>query len=147
LIPHVLVIDSSVFNKLYLDEPDRQQALDIFREASNGKLTLFAPSLLYYEVIATCQYYRLPVKTIKEMLDEQIQNYLNLIEPTSRHLEKAIEIIDTGHPKSGYPSIYDAVFHAVAIVENITLITADRKHYAKTHQLGHVRMLDQWHRE
>lgn len=139
-----LVIDSSVFNKLYLDEPDRHFALEIFRWASEGRVVLIAPTLLYLEVIATSQYYRLPVQPIKDLLDQQVQHNLLLVEPEAQHLEKAIEIITTGHPKSGFPSVYDAVFHAMAMVENFTLVTADRRHFAKTDHLGHIALLEHW---
>jgi predicted nucleic acid-binding protein len=53
-------------------------------------------------------------------------------------MKKAIDITQQGHPQSGYPSIYDSVFHAMAICNDATLVTADRRHYEKTKQLGHI---------
>ena len=68
------IIDSSVFNKLYLEEPGRDIALMIFEQASKGNINLLAPQLLYYEVIATAQYYKLPIGSISQLLDQQIKN-------------------------------------------------------------------------
>lgn len=49
------VIDSSVFNKLYLDEPDRDKAQRLFVKAAATEIMLFAPDLLYLEVVNTAQ--------------------------------------------------------------------------------------------
>ncbi len=135
------VVDSSVFNKLYLNEEDREQALALFEQAAEDQVMLIAPTLLYYEVMATAQYYHLPLFAVLELLEEQIATNLLLVEPNSTHHRKAIDIIQQGHPKSGYPSIYDAIFHALAIIEGGTLITADHRHFSKSKQFGHILML------
>lgn len=135
------IIDSSVFNKLYLKEEGREEALYFFERSAKREATLLAPTLLYYEVISTAQFYRLPLETIKDLLEEQITSTLILVEPQVEHRSKALQIIQQGHSKSGFPSIYDAIFHALAIVENGTLITADKKYYAKTKTLGHIKLL------
>ena len=137
------VVDSSVFNKLYLQEEGREEALYLFEQAARGNITLLAPNLLRYEVIATAQYYRLPIDSIVHLLEEQTRYNLNLIEPTKEQWNRAIGIIKAGHPKSGYPSIYDSIFHAIAIKEGGTLVTADRKHFVKTKQEAHIIMLDE----
>ena len=136
------VVDSSVFNKLYLNENDREDALFLFEQAANGNVSLMAPNLLRYEVIATAQYHGLPIIQILELLEEQTQYNLRLIEPTKDHWVQAIKIIKHGHPKSGYPSIYDAVFHAIATAEDGTLVTADRKYFTKAKSYRHIVMLD-----
>ncbi|MCF6290639.1 MAG: type II toxin-antitoxin system VapC family toxin [Desulfobacterales bacterium] len=136
------IVDSSVFNKLYLKEDGREEALYLFEQAARGNLTLLAPNLLRYEVIATAQYYRLPIDSIVQLLEKQTRYNLNLIEPTKEQWNRAIDIIKIGHPKSGYPSIYDSIFHAIAIIEDGTLVTADRKHLEKKRQEEHIIMLD-----
>jgi predicted nucleic acid-binding protein len=138
----ILVADSSVFNKLYLDEVDRDKAVYLFSLSASRITQLIAPTLLFYEVVHTSQSYGLPLKTIVQLLNRQTEKNLILIEPSLDHIQKALEVIDTGHPKSGYPSIYDAIFHAIAIVEDTFLVTADKKHFAKTKNLGHILLLD-----
>lgn len=137
----LFIVDSSVFNKLYLKEDGREEALYFFERSAKKEATLLAPTLLYYEVISTAQFYHLPLETIEDLLEEQITSTLILIEPQVEHRSKALQIIQQGHPKSGFPSIYDAIFHALAIVEKGTLITADKKYYAKTKTLGHIKLL------
>jgi len=116
--------------------------LYLFEQAAKGIATLIAPNLLRYEVIATAQYYRLPIESIVQLMEEQFRYNINLIEPNNTHWSKAIDIIKVGHPKNGYPSIYDSIFHAVANVEDGTLVTADHKHYEKTKSEAHIVMLD-----
>jgi len=140
LIP-LYVIDSSVFNKLYLNEQDREIALQLFEQASKENVILIAPKLLQYEVIATAQYNQLPIDTIWDLLQQQVGRNLNLVEPTLKHWNKAIKIIQIGHIKSGYPSIYDTIFHAIAITEGGTLITADKRHFVKVKKQKHIMML------
>jgi predicted nucleic acid-binding protein len=51
--------------------------------------------------------------------------------------------ISTGHIKSGYPSIYDALFHAMALCNKAVFVTADKHHYAKTQILGNICLLSE----
>jgi hypothetical protein len=37
--------------------------------------------------------------------------------------------------------VYDSLYHAAAIVEGGTFLTADAKHAAKTRQYGHLQLL------
>lgn len=136
----IYVIDSSVFNKLYLDEPDRLLAQKLMMDAANGSISLLAPDLLFLEVVNTAQRLGVPVDSVVELLDNT--RYLMEVRPVTEHeRNKALEIIYNGHKKSGYPSIYDAVFHAMAICNDATFITADKRHYEKTKQLGYVALL------
>ncbi len=135
------VIDSSVFNKLYLDEVDRDKAQNLFVQAAENKAKLFAPDLLFLEVINTAQRCGVPVEKIVELLDAQ--KYLMQIRTFNEEEKKvALEIISQGHPSSGYPSIYDAIFHAMALCNDAIFITADRRHYEKTKQLGSIYLLN-----
>ena len=63
------VIDSSVFNKLYLDEVDRDKAQQLFIQAASGEVMLFAPDLLYIEVVNTAQRYGVPIDDVLELLE------------------------------------------------------------------------------
>ncbi|SCN47082.1 type II toxin-antitoxin system VapC family toxin [methanotrophic endosymbiont of Bathymodiolus puteoserpentis (Logatchev)] len=136
------VIDSSVFNKLYLDEIDRDKAKQLFIQAAAGKVILIAPDLLYLEVVNTAQRCGVPIDSVVELLEAQ--KYLLQIRAVSdSERKKAIEIIATGHIKSGYPSIYDALFHAMALCNKAVFVTADKHHYAKTQILGNICLLSE----
>lgn len=135
------VVDSSVFNKLFLNEVGRKNALHLFKKAAEGSLTLIAPELLRYEVISTAQYYNLPIDAIVQLLEVQIRYNIDLVSPTENQWDIAIDLVKKGHPKSGYPAIYDAIFHAIAIDEGGIFVTADRKHFVKVKQEGHIILL------
>ena len=136
------VIDSSVFNKLYLDEADRDKAQQLFIQAAAGDAMLLAPDLLYLEVVNTAQRCGVPVKSVVDLLEAQ-QYLLDMRAVTTAERKKAIQIMANGHVKSGYPSIYDALFHAMALCNNAVFITADKRHYAKTKTLGSICLLSE----
>ena len=74
----------------------------------------------------------------------EAQKYLLEMRPSSdAERKKALQIIMQGHEKSGYPSIYDALFHAMALCNNAIFVTADKRHFAKTQQLGSVCLLSE----
>jgi predicted nucleic acid-binding protein len=134
------VIDSSVFNKLYLDELDRDKAQQLFIKAASGEVMLFAPDLLYLEVVNTAQRCGVPIDGVVELLEAQ-RYLMQLRAVTNDERKQALQIIASGHDKSGYPSIYDAIFHAMALCNRAVLVTADKRHYAKTQMLGNICLL------
>ncbi len=136
------VIDSSVFNKLYLDEADRGKAQQLFIQAAVGDVMLLAPDLLYLEVVNTAQRCGVPVNSVVDLLEAQ-QYLLDMRAVNDTERKKAIEIMANGHVKSGYPSIYDALFHAMALCNNAVFVTADKRHYAKTKKLGSICLLSE----
>ena len=73
-----------------------------------------------------------------ESLIESEIPYINEDAATTR---KTLSICNHGNAKSGFPTFYDASYHALAILNNCNFITADRRHYQKTKALGHVRLL------
>ncbi|HIO92606.1 MAG TPA: PIN domain-containing protein [Leucothrix mucor] len=134
------VVDSSVFNKLYLDEIDRDKAQQLFILAMQNKVELLAPDLLYLEVINTAQRCGIPIDEVAELLSAQ-QYLMTMRALNHQERKRSLEIIAEGHPNSGYPSIYDAAFHAMAMCNDAIFITADKRHYAKTKHLGYIGLL------
>lgn len=136
------VIDSSVFNKLFLEEVDRDKAQQLFVQAAAGQVVLLAPDLLYLEVINTAQRCGVPIDAVVELLE--VQKYLLEMRAVSdAERKKAVQIIAQGHEKSGYPSIYDALFHAMALCNQAVFVTADKRHFAKTQQFGSICLLSE----
>ncbi len=136
------VIDSSVFVKLFLDEVDRDKAQQLFIQAAADKAILIAPDLLYLEVINTAQRCGIPLEGVVELLEAQ-KYLLQMRAVSDAERKKALQIIAQGHDKSGYPSIYDALFHAMALCNGGVLVTADKRHFAKTQQLGGICLLSE----
>ena len=92
------VIDSSVFNKLFLDEVDRDKAQQLFIQAAAGQVILLAPDLLYLEVINTAQRCGVPLEGVVELLEAQ-KYLLQMRAVSDDERKKALQIIARGHKK------------------------------------------------
>jgi predicted nucleic acid-binding protein len=66
---------------------------------------------------------------------------LKIIELEENIIQKSLKITQMGHDKSGFPSFYDSVYHAIAIENNCDFITADKVHFDKVKQLGNIKFL------
>ena len=140
----LIVIDASVVNKFYLDQPDRDQAREVLRLISEDKLEACAPSLITYEILNVVNRLKMSAPEESAVVGavlQQFQSNIRLVEPDFYQWKKALEISSTGNPKSGYPSFYDAIYHAIAITEKGIFLTADKKHKAKTESFGHICLL------
>ncbi len=88
-----------------------------------GNISLIAPSLLHYEVLNNLKYTFTFDEMELNMIGKSLENYgiivSNIVDKTRN---KMIEIA-LNHDLT----MYDATYVALAIEENITLITADRK--------------------
>lgn len=147
-----LVIDSNVFFKIIANEPDSLQAENLLNWCLDNSVKLYAPKLFEYEIASITQKAvrenRFD-KTINESLlvvDIYKESLLSVIEPNKDIWLKAEEISNFGHIKSGFPSIYDSIYHAMAIKMNCVFLTADRRHYDKTKKLGNILLLEDWKR-
>jgi len=137
-----VVLDSCVFVKLFLDEEDHQKTRNFIRKLCEQDVTLLVPSVFVYEVYYIAQKYGADLDFIEQLIT-RYQDY-NMQETALNPdiIEQTKKIIQhTSHPKSGCPAFYDASYHALAMLNDCDFITADRKHYEKTRQLGHIRIL------
>jgi predicted nucleic acid-binding protein len=72
------------------------------------------------------------------------KSILQTIELDDISLKLIDDICKAGHEKSGFPSFYDASYHALSIQYNCYFVTADKRHFTKTQQLGHILLLSDW---
>lgn len=145
-----IVIDSNVFFKIIANEQDSLQAENFFNWSLDNEIKLYAPKLFEYEIASITQ------KAIKEnrfdktinealsVVDLYKEATLSVIEPTKEIWLKAEEISSVGHLKSGFPSIYDSIYHAMAVKMNSVFLTADGRHYDKTKKIGNILLLENW---
>ena len=140
----IFVPDASVFNKLFLDETDSDQALEFFRYAVATDQILLAPTLLRHEVLKTALHFGVPWKEALKLLNHHLNAGLKLVDPADDIWLTAEKITQTGHPKSGYPSIEDSLYHALAIHAEGTFITTDHRHFQKAKSFGHIELLAGW---
>ena len=139
-----LVIDSNVFAKLFINEADSEIAKSFFTHCVSEDISLLAPTLFEYELLQIALYYSYPLSEVLVQLALYQQFNLSLINPDKKVWLQSEVIVSDGHKNSGFPSLYDSVYHALAINNNCHFITADKRHEAKTKQFGHIVLLDQW---
>ncbi|MGK5092378.1 PIN domain-containing protein [Deltaproteobacteria bacterium TL4] len=135
------VVDSSLFNKLYLNEQDRDKAVALFQEAALHHILLVASTLLFYEVMATAQAFKLSVEKIVQLLNKQ-KAIMPLIEPTMAHVHKGVEIVKKTICDQMELSIYEVIPHAIALVENYTFVTADKQYFARTQHFENIVLIE-----
>jgi predicted nucleic acid-binding protein len=139
-----VVIDACVFAKIYVQEPDREQAIALLKVLGDKDITIVVPQLFFYEIISVSKYGNIDVSHVLQILKTYQKTNLKLLEPDLDMLKTAIAITDSGHPKSGYPSFYDAIYHAMALCLDCMFITADKRYFEKTQQLGKIGLLENW---
>jgi len=139
-----VVLDSCVFSKLFLQEPDRQEAIELITELSQKNIQVLVPSLFLYEILSIATTSSFSIQDAYELIRQyQLANF-EIIELDQQAILKAIEICEQGHKKSGFPSFYDASYHALAIINECQFITADKRHIVKAKQFGYITLLSDW---
>ncbi|MEM4251417.1 MAG: type II toxin-antitoxin system VapC family toxin [Candidatus Bathyarchaeia archaeon] len=125
--PKGAVIDASVAAKWFIPEEDSDKASKIMRKYSDGRIDLYAPDLLIYEV-ANVLRYRSDVTN--EILTRNVENLfklqLNLIPPSTDIMSEA-----AARARALDLSIYDACYMVIAETLATNLITADTGLYEK----------------
>jgi predicted nucleic acid-binding protein len=140
----MIVIDASVFGKLFLAEDDSSAAAAVVNHAIANGIEFIAPTALLYEALSIAVRHGVPFRAVVELLDGLRAGGLMLHEPTPAELMTAESITTTGHKKTGYPALNDSIFHAMAIERGGLFVTADQRHVAKTKQFGSVALLADW---
>jgi predicted nucleic acid-binding protein len=140
----IVVLDSGVFDKIFLDESDRNTVIEFFQYVRENGVALIAPSLFMYEVLAVAASTSFGSEAAYELIRDFIKAGFSLIEPDESVIRKAMEISNMGHPKSGYPTFYDSSYHALALVFGGIFLTADARHKTKTTAFGSVVLIADW---
>jgi len=139
-----VVLDSCVFSKLFLQEPDHQEVVELITELSQRNIKVLVPSLFLYEVLSIAAASPFPIKNVYALITQYQSANLEIVELDKNTILKAIDICAHGHKKSGFPSFYDASYHALAISNACQFITADKRHVAKASIFGYVALLSDW---
>jgi len=143
-MPIKLVPDSNVFMKLLFDEVDSDEARVLFKTCALSQTHLLVPELFKYEIAEVTRYFKASLAKSLTLFDAHEQTIMRVIPPTKDMWLLAEEISLLGHQQSGYPSIYDSIYHAIAIKEKAIFITADKRHYHKSKSFGNIQLLENW---
>ena len=103
-----------------------------------------APEYLKLEACQSAMHYGFDFDVPLDLLDKYTEGGFRWIEQSRLHWAKAQEISRHGNPKAGYPTLLDSLYHAAAIVEGGTFLTADTKHAKKAAKYGHLTLLSDW---
>lgn len=139
-----VVLDSNVFAKSFLDEGDTETVKSLFRFISEHDLSIFCPEIFLYEVLSIAAQNSFPIARAHKMVTLLQRANLRLAPLTDQQLQLAMRMAEDGNPKSGFPSIYDSAYHALALSNNAVFITADKRHIAKAEKYGNVALLSEW---
>ena len=133
-----LVVDASVAVKWFLpdapDEADAGKAMRLLELALAGEVSFFQPPHWISEVAGVL------ARRIPEAAADNIEDLLLLdcytISKSAWLYRRAIMMAqDFDH------HLFDTLYHAAALEENATLITADERYFAKVAALGRIALL------
>jgi predicted nucleic acid-binding protein len=119
--------------------PKRQKIF--FKTCVTVNARLIVPELFKYEIAEVTRYYRAPLGKTLDLFETHTKAILTTSSPDRETWLLAEEIANEGHDKSGFPTIYDSIYHALAINLNGVFLTADKKHYEKTKKRGQIKLL------
>ena len=142
---NIIVWDSNIFAKLLFEEHDSEEARAFTRACFERDDTkIIVPELFTYELASISQYYGDDITRTITALEAPFASSLVSVAPNKEAWILAEKIARTGHEKSGYPSIYDSIYQALAIQSGGVFVTADKKHFAKSKEFQHICLLEDW---
>ena len=142
-LKHV-ILDSGAYAKLFLQEAGKDELIALLKYIADNDLRITCPDIFLYEVLSVASQHRVPLQTTVKMIRQLENAYLSIQVPTSQQFSLAMRMTEEGHEKSGYPSIYDSTYHAMAISYGGVFVTTDKRHIAKAKHHGHVVLLQEW---
>jgi len=140
----VIVVDANVVVKLLHEEADSDAAQRFVRACVEHGARLVAPEHFTYEMMSVARRLGIAFDHVLALQESLRETILTLVAPDRPAWLLAERIAKTGHPSSGFPSIYDSIYHALAIEASGTFVTADGRHLAKADGFGHAMLLKDW---
>ena len=136
-----VVLDASIYVKIFKNETDSKQAIDLVDDLIRSHAQMIEPSIAISETITICEASKQNIDKACDFFSALIDNVIHVVEVDDSLVRQSCEITKIGHDKSGYPTFNDCLYHAIAIRENALFITADKRHYEKTKHLGNIKLL------
>ena len=139
-----IVVDANVIIKTIIKETGSNAAFEFLRACVSKKIEIIAPNLIQYEIAQIAVKKGVSIDKAIDKFEERVSSLIKLKSPDRFTWLQAEKICRSGHEKSGFPSIYDSIYHAIAIIEDGVFITADKRHHAKSKDFGHIVLLEDW---
>lgn len=132
-------LDASVILKWYIATPNEQdagQAHAILEGIQNNTISLVQPPHALAEVTAVLAR-ELPHQALDYFVELSRIFAEGSISQGATVYQRAIELAQQNNHH-----LFDTLYHAAALEENTTFITADRRYYDKAKLSGHIMMLE-----
>jgi len=146
------VINASVVFKIFPLKNGIESEEEIFKKAENRDIRypdikLITSFLIWVELKKSFLTNSTPKNDMLHIMGnfrQQADKELIKIFPASNEiLKKSVELMNLDTNGQGKISIYDATFHALAILENVIFLTTDEKYVRKTQKLiGSVELFE-----
>jgi predicted nucleic acid-binding protein len=118
-----IVIDASVVVKWFIEESDSDKALILRDRFIGGKVELYVPTLLYFEVLNALKYSQLFKPSELEDAGESLENYGFKVITIKNEIRKHMINVAVNYDLS----IYDASYLGVSIGLEKIFCTADER--------------------
>ncbi len=133
------VIDASVSVKWFVQGTPEEQDIDLacglLEQGNAGQCRFIQPSHWIGEVAAVLAR-RQPESAARNVEDLLSFNFFSVISSPPAYRQAIALARRLDH------HLFDTLYHAVALVEDIPFITADRRYFKKAKRLGNIVMLD-----
>ncbi len=139
------VLDANVFLEIIFGQKLQDIAKKILEKAILNEIEIIVPGLALDEIAEVLCGNVNDEKIIAahfNYIDKLILNgIIKVVIPSTKVRLEAIKMARIGNKKSGYPEYSNSLYHTLAILNNATFITNDKKHFAKVKNLGAIKLL------
>jgi len=134
----IIITDASVILKWAFHSPEEQdleKAMDILNLWLEGKVEMILPKLWAFEVgnVLALKNPQYAQEIMKVFIEYRFPEY----ETTTELCSETFKLI-----RQYRVTFYDAVYHAIALLKNGTMITMDKAYYRKAVKAGNVMILE-----
>lgn len=140
----MIVPDANVVIKILHHEPDSEMAQNFLAACVTKKADILVPEHFLYELINVAHRLGIAIEQVLQLFEVMQGSVLTVVIPQPSTWLLAEKIADAGHEKSGFPSMYDSIYHSLAIQSESVFVTADSRHYAKAERFSCIRLLQDW---
>ena len=95
------VVDSCIFAKLFLQEDDREKAVEFFITANSRKWQILVPTLFKSEFLNIVKCKQINFKQAYFILEQNLNTVMDVIDIDKSIMEKTLSICKEGSEKSG----------------------------------------------
>jgi len=132
------VIDSSIILSVGIEKNPKTTVLysDLIRKIEKKKVKLYAPVLLKYEVANGLRFSALSKEELYKFWDcfsDAPIIYFDVDKSFFSTVARLAKKMDT--------TLYDTIFHYIAMVIDGTFLTRDKKYYQKARILGNIELI------